>query len=147
MHDVPCTTLWADACKLRYANVGRQGGRGRFLGDCITDSLNDTPAAVTAAVLHAGYIVQDARAFRIDTSAPESNIMAALAPVPGAPRSALFAFAAADAAPVAFSCRLSGTAWQAAPLPAAFAAVLGAWLPCQSPQARPGRPQHAGRSV
>ncbi len=132
---------------MRDADVGKQVGRKVFISDCITKNISNTHAAVTAAALHAGYIVQDARAFRVDTSAPETNITATLAPVLGAPRSALFAFTAADAAPVAFSCCLSGSAWQAAPLPAAFAATLGAWLPCQSPQARQGRVQHSGRSV
>lgn len=82
----------------------------------------------------AGYIVQDARAFTVDTRAPVTSITGALAPVPGAPRSALFAFAANDTAPAAFACCLNGSAWQTAPLPAALNATLGAWLPCMSPQ-------------
>ena len=82
----------------------------------------------------AGYIVQDARAFTVDTRAPTSSITGALAPIPGALRSAVFSFSANDSAPVAFTCCLNGSAWQAAPLPAAFEAALGAWLPCLSPQ-------------
>ena len=78
--------------------------------------------------------MQDARAFTVDTRAPVSSITGALAPVPGAPRSAVFAFTADDSAPVAFSCCLDGSAWQTAPLPVAFGATLGAWLPCLSPQ-------------
>lgn len=84
----------------------------------------------------AGYIVQDARAFAVDTRAPVSSITGVLAPVLGAPRSAVFSFTANDTAPVAFSCCLNGSAWQTAPLPAAFEATLGAWLPCLSPQVR-----------
>lgn len=80
--------------------------------------------------------MQDARAFTVDTVGPVTNVTGALAPVPGAPRSAVFAFSANDSAAVAFVCRLDGSAWQTVPLPAAFAATLGAWLPCQSPQAR-----------
>ncbi|KAK9836281.1 hypothetical protein WJX81_001826 [Elliptochloris bilobata] len=86
------------------------------------------------SVRAAGYIVQDARAFTVDMRAPVSSITGALAPVAGAPRSAVFSFAANDSAPVTFACRLNGSAWQTAPLPPAFAATLGAWLPCQSPQ-------------
>ena len=82
------------------------------------------------------YIVRDTRAFTVDTRAPMSSITGALAPVPAAPRSAVFSFTANDTAPVTFSCCLNGSAWQTAPLPAAFKATLGAWLPCQSPQVR-----------
>ncbi|BDA48509.1 probable serine protease/ABC transporter B family protein tagA at N-terminal half [Coccomyxa sp. Obi] len=79
-----------------------------------------------------GFTVQDSRIFAVDTAAPRAVLTAASAPVPGATRSAAFAFSAQDASPVSFSCRLS----VAGPQPAGAAALnAGLWRSCINPQA------------
>jgi hypothetical protein len=70
----------------------------------------------------------------VDTAAPAAGLEAVQAPVPGAPRSAAFAFAAQDVSPVDFACRLSVAA---PPPPGASLFGIGLWLPCSSPQVHP----------
>lgn len=86
----------------------------------------------TRTAMSAGYTIQDQQIFTVDTIAPVASITAASAPVPGAKRSAAFAFTAQDASPVDFSCRLHA-APREQPLGAAVLNI-GLWLPCTSAQ-------------
>ena len=76
--------------------------------------------------------------FTVDTVAPRAALTAAAAPVPGASRSAAFAFSAQDTSPVSLFCRLS----VAGPQPAGAAALnAGRWTICTSPQVQQAKHQ------
>ena len=72
----------------------------------------------------------------MDTHPPVSSITNATAAAAGARRAAYFAFAAVDAVPVSFACRLSAAAGPDAAQDALVPQV-GAWAACTSPQVKP----------